>query len=170
MVGTNGNWELVDPANDKWAFVLNGGIRLTSIWAMLDYANGDVNQNGWYHFNASGLMDSGWFRDENLDWYYCNMVKDGWFGKMKTGWHYDEKDNHWYYLDMVTGRMAKGWKKIGENWYYFTAQNTAETYSYDGRTGQWVYLQNDMRPLGSMYSNELTPDGYQVGADGAFKE
>ena len=79
VVGTNGNWELVDPESDKWAFVLNGGIRLTSIWAKLDYANGDVNRNGWYHFNASGLMDYGWFRDEHMNWYYCNAKKTaGW--------------------------------------------------------------------------------------------
>ena len=98
-------------------FVLNGGIRLTSIWAKLDYANGDVNRNGWYHFNASGLMDYGWFRDEHMNWYYCNAKKDGWLGKMKTGWHYDEIDKHWYYLDLITGQMVMGmegnWRKSG---------------------------------------------------------
>lgn len=170
VVGTNGNWELVDAAGDKWAFVLNGGIRQTSIWAKLDYANGDVNQNGWYHFNASGLMDYGWFRDEYLDWYYCNTAKDGWLGKMKTGWHFDEIDKHWYYLDPATGRMAMGWKEIEGKWYYFTPQNTAETYYYDGSTEKWLYKQNQERPLGSMYSNEMTPDGYQTGAYGALRE
>lgn len=170
VVGANGNWELVDAAGDKWAFVLNGGIRLTSIWAKLDYANGDINQNGWYHFNAGGVMDTGWFRDVYLDWYYCNTAKDGWLGKLKTGWHYDAIDKNWYYLDTDTGRMATGWKKIEGKWYYFTPQNTAETYYYDGSTEKWVYKQNQERPLGSMYSNELTPDGYQVGADGALRE
>ena len=170
VVGTNGNWELVDASNDKWAFVLNGGIRLTSIWAKLDYANGDVNKNGWYHFNANGLMDYGWFRDEHMNWYYCNAKKDGWLGKMKTGWHYDEVDKHWYYLDLVTGQMALGWKEIEGKWYFFTPQNTTQTYSYDRSTGKWVFMQNQERPLGSMYSNEKTPDGYQVGADGAWKE
>lgn len=170
VVGTNGSWELIDGAGDKWAFVLNGGIRLTSIWAKLDYANGDVNQNGWYHFNGGGLMDSGWFRDEHLDWYYCNTSKDGWLGKMKTGWHYDDVDQHWYYLDLDTGRMATGWKEIGGKWYYFTLQNTAETYYYNGSTDKWVFMQNQERPLGSMYSNEMTPDGYQTGADGALRE
>ena len=169
MVGTNGNWELVDQESDKWAFVLNGGIRLTSIWAKLDYANGDVNRNGWYHFNASGLMDYGWFRDEHMNWYYCNAKKDGWLGKMKTGWHYDEVDKHWYYLDLVTGQMVMGWKEIEGKWYFFTPQNTAQTYSYDRSTGKWVFMHNQERPLGSMYSNEKTPDGYQVGADGALQ-
>ena len=70
--------------NDKWAFVLNGGIRLTGIWAKLDYANNNVNQSGWYHFNSSGIMDYGWFRDEHMNWYYCNTVKDGWLGKIEN--------------------------------------------------------------------------------------
>lgn len=170
VVGTNGNWELVDAEGNKWAFVLNGGVRLTSIWAKLDYANGDVNQNGWYHFNSSGLMDYGWFRDEYLGWYYCNTANDGWLGKMKTGWHYDETDGHWYYLDPDTGRMVTGWKEIEGKWYFFTAQNTAATYYYDDSTEKWVFMQNQERPLGSMYINEMTPDGYQTGTDGTLRE
>jgi len=115
-------------------------------------------------------MDSGWFRDEYLGWYYCNTAKDGWLGKMKTGWHYDEHDKHWYYLDVATGQMAVGWKEIEGRWYYFTPENTAETYYYDSRTEKWVFMQNQERPLGSMYSNEKTPDGYQTGADGALRD
>ncbi len=88
---------------------------------------------------------------------------------MKTGWHYDEVDKHWYYLDLITGQMVMGWKEIEGKWYFFTPQNTAQTYSYDRSTGKWVFMQNQERPLGSMYSNEKTPDGYQVGADGALQ-
>ena len=88
---------------------------------------------------------------------------------MKTGWHYDEVDKHWYYLDLITGQMVMGWKEIEGKWYFFTPQNTAQTYSYDRSTGKWVFMQNQERPLGSMYSSEKTPDGYQVGADGALQ-
>lgn len=168
VVGTNGNWEELSGNGSQWAFVLNGGIRLTGMWAKLDYANGDVNKNGWYHFNASGFMDYGWFRDEKLDWYYCNTESDGWLGKMKTGWHHDKEDNRWYYLDPETGMMAKGWRNMGGKWYYFTEQNSMETYRYDAVTEKWIYKSNEGRPLGSMYINEMTPDGYAVGEDGAW--
>ena len=168
IVGTNGNWEELSGKGSQWAFVLNGGIRLTGMWAKLDYANGDVNKNGWYHFNASGIMDYGWFRDEKLDWYYCNTESDGWLGKMKTGWHHDKEDNRWYYLDPETGKMAKGWRNIGGKWYYFTEQNSMETYRYDAATEKWIYKSNEERPLGSMYISEMTPDGYAVGGDGAW--
>ncbi|WP_024291606.1 MULTISPECIES: hypothetical protein [Lacrimispora] len=167
-VGTNGNWEELSGTGRQWAFVLNGGIRLTGMWAKLDYASGDVSKNGWYHFNANGIMDYGWFRDEKLDWYYCNTEADGWFGKMKTGWHYDKEDSRWYYLDPETGMMAKGWRNINGKWYYFTEQNSMETYHYDPATEKWIYKNNEGRPLGSMYISEMTPDGYSVGGDGAW--
>ncbi|WP_024291608.1 InlB B-repeat-containing protein [Lacrimispora indolis] len=167
-VGTNGNWEELSGTGRQWVFVLNGGIRLTGMWAKLDYASGDVSKNGWYHFNANGIMDYGWFRDEKLDWYYCNTEADGWFGKMKTGWHYDKEDSRWYYLDPETGMMAKGWRNINGKWYYFTEQNSMETYHYDPATEKWIYKNNEGRPLGSMYISEMTPDGYSVGGDGAW--
>ena len=167
-VGTNGNWEEMSGNGRQWAFVLNGGIRLTGMWAKLEYANGDVSKNGWYHFNSSGIMDYGWFRDEKLNWYYCNTEADGWFGKMKTGWHYDKEDNRWYYLDPETGMMAKGWRDIGGKWYYFTEQNSMETYHYDPAAEKWIYKNNEGRPLGSMYVSEMTPDGYSVGGDGSW--
>jgi glucan-binding YG repeat protein len=109
-------------------------------------------------------MDVGWFQDEDNNWYYCNEKNDGFLGIMETGWHLDEKDGHWYYLDPATGKMAVGWQYIDGKWYYFAAQNTQETYTY--QDGKWQYLENNARPLGSMYSGEQTPDGYFVGTDG----
>ncbi len=167
-VGGNGNWEELAGDGRTWSFVLNGGIRLTGMWAKLEYANGEISKNGWYHFNANGIMDYGWFRDEKLDWYYCNTEADGWFGKMKTGWHYDKEDNRWYYLDPETGIMAKGWRSIGGKWYYFTEQNNMETYYYDPATEKWTYSNKEGRPLGSMYISEMTPDGYSVGGVGTW--
>ena len=168
-VGTNGNWELINPEHAEWIFTLNGGIRLVSRWAKLDYANGEVNKNGWYHFNSHGIMSFGWFLDENQDWYYCNTEHDGWLGKMQMGWHYDEADKHWYYLDSATGIMQTGWQEINGKWYYFAPSTTANTYEYDAVNEKWFYKSNSVvRPMGSMYRNETTPDGYRVDANGAW--
>ena len=169
-VGTNGNWQLINPENSEWIFTLNGGIRLVSRWAKLDYANSDVNKNGWYHFNSHGIMDFGWFKDEQGNWYYCNTAHDGWLGKMQTGWHFDEVDRHWYYLDPATGMMLTGWQEIGGKWYYFTPTTTAYTYEYDAVNEKWFYKTNNtVRPHGSMYEGETTPDGYHVDRSGAWQ-
>ncbi len=160
----------LDEAAGQWAFILNGGTRLTSIWAKLDYANGDVNKNGWYHFNSSGLMDKGWVKDEQQNWYYCNTEKDGWLGKMRTGWYDDAIDKRRYYLDPETGRMATGWRKIDGKWYYFTMSNAGATYLFDSTTGEWAYVPGKEDPVGAMLTNTTTPDGYKVGPDGAWIE
>lgn len=166
-VGVNGNWVAMDDSGMNWSFTLNGGIPLTSMWAWLEYTDANVNLTGWYHFNSRGLMDYGWFLDEANNWYYCDTVHDGHFGLMKTGWHFDSSDQHWYYLE-ASGIMAKGWREIGGVWYYFTPQNDQATWSYDPVTEKWSFMQVSARPLGSMYASESTPDGYQVDANGAW--
>jgi hypothetical protein len=168
IVGTNGNWELLDGTVDQWIFTLNGGIRLTNRWADLDWASGDVNKNGWYHFNSHGIMDIGWFKDALGNWYYCQTERDGWLGKMKVEWHLDHDDGHWYYLDPQTGIMETGWREIGGKWYYFAAFNFEPTYEYDAAAEAWVFNGVQERPYGSMYCNEYTPDGYFVDATGAW--
>lgn len=85
---------------------------------------------------------------------------------MATGWHHDPDDGRWYYLDPNTGEMAVGWHFINGAWYYFNTGNSAPTWSQVD--GKWVYGHSDVRPFGSMYRNEATPDGYRVDANGAW--
>ena len=73
---------------------------------------------------------------------YC--FKDG---NMLTGW-VGTIDGKWYFFENMKnvneGKMyTGGWKLIQDKWYYF--------------------LQD-----GSMLANAMTPDGYQVGLDGAM--
>ena len=78
-------------------------------------------------------------------WYYFNES-----GYMVTGWR--EDGGYTYYLNPVSdgtsGQMFTGWHQIDSIWYYF---NTL--------TGG---------PQGSLVKNGTTPDGYKVGADGAW--
>ena len=80
----------------------------------------------------------------SADTYYFD--KDG---KMLTGWIKTNPDNKWYFLESVKtireGAMVFGWYLIQSEWYYFA-------------------------PDGSMLTNTTTPDGYQVGADGEWKQ
>ena len=168
-VGTNGNWELLNPEQSEWIFTLNGGMRLVNRWGKLSYRYGDRIETGWYHFGQHGIMDSGWFRDENMNWYYLDRTHDGFFGRMQLGWHHDEYDRRWYHFDENSGVMQTGWQEINGKWYYFATSASTDTYEYDAVSEKWYYKDSvSVRPYGSMYVNEVTPDGYRVDATGAW--
>ena len=54
----------------------------------------------WYYFNEDGNMLTNWF-DYNGERFYLMPQKDGWRGRMATGWK--NIDNKWYYFDIVPG-------------------------------------------------------------------
>lgn len=176
-VGISGNWELINPEeaknnldNSKWIFKLNSGERVTG-WQKLSYTYEGRTKEEWYHFEEDGIMDSGWFLDRATNkWYYLSMNHDGFFGEMIKGWHHDPDDGRWYFLDRADGHMHISWDKIDGNWYYFNPNPPAQTWFFDNSTGRWNYGDNkDIRPLGSMFINEDTPDGFHVNDTGAWK-
>jgi len=112
------------------------------------------------------LSKSGWiYNNKEDEWYYYSGRTRN---TLKKGWHYDNYDNKWYYLDLDSGKMFKGWHLISGKWYFFTPQTSEKTWEL-GSDGEWYYLNNtNIRPLGSMYRNEVTPDGYRVNEDGQY--
>ncbi len=66
------------------------------------------------------------------------------------GWRYDKGDTY----------AASEWIKDGEKWYYINADGYMLSNTWVGN----YYLGTD----GAMLVNTTTPDGYQVGADGAW--
>ena len=113
------------------------------------------------------LSKSGWIYNNKEDaWYYYSGRTRN---TLKKGWHYDSYDKKWYYLALDNGRMLKGWNLISDKWYFFTPQTSEKTWELRS-DGEWYYLNNvDIRPLGSMYRGETTPDGYKVNADGQYE-
>ena len=148
-----GTWH--QDSNGWWYEKASGGY-LKSQWGLI---NGK-----WYHFNAEGYAETGWIVDGNV-WYYLDRTNC----HMKTGWHQDDQDGFWYYLDLNTGAMKLGWQQIDGKWYYFkTVPASTGGWSYDSEKEEWNYGLIGDRTLGSMYANATTPDGYQVGEDGAW--
>ena len=173
-VGQDGNWELLNPAeatanpdSSKWVFNLTAGGRVKG-WAYLSYTYEGVTKSEWYHFGDDNIMDSGWFLDGNT-WYYLSMNHNGFFGEMVKGWHHDGQDGRWYYLDANNGAMHTNWSKIGGEYYFLNPTAPAQTWFYDNATGRWNFGDVNSRPLGSMYQNETTPDGYHVNESGAWR-
>ncbi len=58
-------------------------------------------QAQWYHFDAEGYMQTGWFTDTDGRRYYLHPVSDGTQGHMYTGWHFI--DGAWYYFRPEVG-------------------------------------------------------------------
>ena len=90
-----GRWGNNANAN-TWTYTKSDGTLAKSEWMSLDY-------NGlryWYYFNEDGNMQTNWF-DYNNERFYLMPEKDGWLGRMATGWKNIE--NKWYYFDIVPG-------------------------------------------------------------------
>ena len=191
VLGVDGAWE-TNPVTGGWSFVLNGGTPLNDMWGMITFNdNTGKKVSRWYYFDGQSTMATGWVYDsKNGNWYYMNTnegpdlgqmvtgwVKDPktnkWYymndntGILKTGWHKDPQDGRWYYLNS-NGEMLVGWQNIGGKWYYFNTNTPKNTYAWDAAAFKWNYLNNSVRPYGSMYAGEKTPDGYSVDANGAW--
>lgn len=108
--------------------------------------------------------DNGWTVDpEDGSWYF---ILDH---KAKTNWYCDPEDGHWYYFDPLTAKMKIGWQKIGADYYYFSEDDTDQTW-FMKADGMWHFdtrTRGTNRPYGSMYCNEYTPDGSFVNQVGA---
>ena len=113
-------------------------------------------------------MNSGWFLDGST-WYYLSMNHNGFFGEMIKGWHHDGQDGRWSYLDPSSGALHTYWSKIGGEYYFLNPTAPAQTWFFDNATGRWNFGNVNSRPLGSMYQNETTPDGYHVNESGAWR-
>ncbi|NRT78872.1 N-acetylmuramoyl-L-alanine amidase family protein [Clostridium beijerinckii] len=81
-------------------------------------------------------------------------------GTKATGWLQD--GGAWYYLK-ADGTMATGWVQDGATWYYLNGSGAMQT-GWLNDNGTWYYLNGS----GAMLANTTTPDGYYVGANGAW--
>lgn len=177
-----GEWRLVDAESHLWQYVKPDGRLAKDGWMFLynPYAREGQGEDAWFKFDAEGQMEYGWIRSENHNWYYCHAKSDGQLGAMKRGWHLDEEDGKYYYLDPLNGIMQTGWRKIDGKDYYFAGLSDIPEQTWyfeafgqslgDTAFGKWVYKRMGVRSYGSLYQKERTPDGSLVGEGGARYE
>ena len=123
----------------------------------------------WYHVDESGNLNYDWYLDGERTWYKLNKETGDRFGAALIGWNYEPMDDKRYFFDPSTTKMLTGWQHIDNKWYYFTKQNESQTY-YGSNPEGWKYDPTKPgKPYGSMYQNEITPDGYLVDEHGVWK-
>ena len=167
-VKTTGTWS--KDANGFWSLTSNN-TKVSGGWYYANMVNSSTEYR-WYHFDEKGIMSAGWVKDR-LDpsiWYYTGEAKDATEGSMATGWVTDPQDGQKYYMDPATGQMSHGWVKIDNAWYYFTESQYANRSWTPDQTGYWTASKQTGHSFGSMYKNEMTPDGYYVDGTGAWRQ
>ena len=166
--GSTGGW--VEDEKGR-AFVLSSGNKVSgSVTINADGTTTEkitwLNVDGnFYSVGSDGYVDDGWVKDTSTDkWYSCDKE-----GGLETGWLHDAQDKHWYYLDPRNGQMLTGWYLVDDKWYYYSDLPDAGTWYYDPAADKWLYnTASKTYPLGALYMNTMTPDGYIVDADGVW--
>ena len=118
---------------------------------------------------SASTLEGFWKRNEKGWWF---EAKDGSYPKSSwklIGWNGKQQ---WYHFD-ENGYMQTGWIKDNGIWYYLHNQaDGSQGHMYTGWhliDGKWYYFSEGMKqPQGAMLANTTTPDGYEVGPDGAW--
>ena len=100
-----------------WRYQKDNTGYVTDAWEKID--------NGWYCFDASGTMRTGWYKDAASNWYYFDPLT----GTMRTGWVYLGAD--WYYLDAARGGVMATDTTIDGKYYVDTSGKATGTQAND---------------------------------------
>lgn len=141
-------------------------------WAQVENEWRYVQKNGYY-------AASTWIQDTDGKWYYfnmaCEMVKDRvtpdgfyvgpdgvWDGNASTAVA-EEQPNMG--PDASLDNASGGWEVSGETWKYKLDDGSYVTNDWkQDADGKWYYFDESSR----MVTEQTTPDGYYVGADGVW--
>lgn len=120
------------------------------------YSSWVSDSTGWWLKYADGSYAKGSITTDaagkQIEIPHWEFINGKWFafgasGYIMTGWIYDPVYKYWFYIDVNRG-MLTGWQLLNNKWYYFNSVS-------DGTRGR-------------LFVNATTPDGYKVGADGAW--
>lgn len=194
----NGPWYYLDntgrqglPYGAMWANTTTpDGHHVDESGACYDFADTNQNNNvnnssnnitnnsngvvgtGITHKFDDGTYASGWTQLGDY-WYYFDQANSN--RAITNNWYFD--GTNWFRFD-GSGHMQTGWVQVDGYWYYLNPNS-------DGTRGAvmtgwiqqapgspWYYLQPNVEgrkiPMGAMWSNATTPDGFHVDASGAW--
>ena len=131
---------------------------------------------GWFYFDGDGKLMIGWIRTKGDIWYHSHETSDGDLGVIETGWITESEDGKLYYADETDAKMLTGWVGFAKDmsrdpeYYYFAklSDTYGQNWFFNTSIGRWIYDRLGKRSYGSMYSDEVTPDGFRVDASGRW--
>lgn len=147
ILSITGDFDDIDQKKTKAIFVIDNGVREDS--------------GGRYYVRNGIKVKNSWITDQGTTYYASRS------GKLISGWF--TKDGKTYYFDQKC-RLQTGWIYVNQNWYYAPEKEIIygwhEIPSSDG-TKNWYYFD---LTTGAMVTDDMTPDGYYVNADGVWIE
>lgn len=117
----NGSWK---QDSRGWWFAKKDGSYPADGWFECSW-NG---KKGWYHFNAEGYMEKGWFTDKDGYTYFLHDQNDAQAGAMYTGWRWIGDNCYYFTKDSAEGQPAGSMVKNGK---------TPDGYTVNAQ-GQWT--------------------------------
>ena len=108
------------------------------------------------------VLSDAWYKTRSGLWYYFENDRT----TTKKGWFTDSRDNQTYYLDPKTGIMQVGYVDIDGDTYYFNQSHDNEPNWYEVGDGIYESLGKKVKAYGSMYVDEVTPNGRMVDNNG----
>ena len=126
------------------------------------YAVKDINKDLEDSKLLEEIKGEAWYKTKAGLWYYFEKDRK----TLRKGWFNDYRDNQTYYLDKTTGIMAVGWTEIDGDMYYFNESHENEPNWYEVGDGIYESFGKKIKAYGSMFKNEITPDGSKVDENG----
>ena len=111
----------------------------------------------WRFKKSNGTYATNEWAKINGKWYHFDTESN-----MQTGWLSDQ--NKWYFLGPDGSMCADIWSMVNGKWYYFNADGSMKCNEWFFYKETWYYLGSD----GEMLVSNITPDGYQVDAEGRW--
>jgi hypothetical protein len=109
--------------------------------------------------NTTTTAAVGWVKANDGTWSYNKAD-----GKKATGW-YQDTTGTWYYSNANGIMLANAWAQDNSGlWYYLGSTGAMTTNKWIQYNGKYYYVSAN----GVMLTNAVTPDGFYVGADGAW--
>ena len=118
---------------------------------------------GDYKFRVRGVHGSQKGEWHNSPVWTVNAEKAAALSAGKSAAVWIQDTTGWWYRNADGSYTVNNWQYIGDKWYFFDGTGYMKTGWIDWN-GKWYYCDSS----GAMLSNTTTPDGYQVGADGAW--